>query len=197
MSFKLAAKGLERLPAAIEKANKRAHGAMVGGINRGFVEPVKKRARSAAKKAFPKRGFRIANTIRGTLINKGPHHRVVGLVRTTWKVRRRGGRFADPIAARIFGTDIKAAGGGYLAIRNKKAARQLTIRETRRMQKTYFIKVRPGVIVLIGRGKTGRAKPKLLFTLVKRVAVRRISSPRRILGDSRRAIPVAMRRALV
>jgi hypothetical protein len=197
MSFTAAVKGLERLPAAIEKQKRRSHKAVASGIKRGFVEPVKDRARAAARKAFPKRGFRIANTIRGTLIDKGPGRRVVGLVRTTWRIRRRGGRFVDPIAARIYGTDITPHSGGYLAIRNKKSARQPSIRDARRLQKTYFVKVRPGVIVLIGRGKTGRAKPKILFTLVKRVAVRRVSSPRRLLGNSRRTIPVKMRQALV
>ncbi len=187
MALKVVLKGLEKLPQAIERERRRVHRATVKGVKEETAA-VKERTRAVVRRAFPRRGFRVATIVRGDVFDEGLGRPVRGRVRSAW--RKLGGR--DPIAARIFGGVIKARAGGWLTLRAKRGP--ANIRIARETMKTYWLRRRPGVVLLIGRGKTGRARPRLLFTLVKRLVVRRRTTPRALLGRAARALPERIRR---
>ncbi len=193
MPLKIDIKGLEKLPAAFAREKRRQHRAALVGIKAG-VNEVKLVTRNHVRRAFRKRGFRVATIVRGEVFDNGLNRKVVGRVRSAWRKRVGAATVVDPIAARLFGATIRAKPGGWLTIPGKRAPANVGI--ARRQQKTHWQRVRPGVLVLIGKGKSGRAKPRILFTLVKKVVIRGMTTPRQLLTPGVRKAPEAIRDAL-
>ncbi len=186
MSASLTIKGMDSAVKAIERQRTRVFRATVLGV-REETDAMKDRARAAVLRAFPKRGFRVAKIVRGEVIARGPDHRVIGLVLSRW--RKRGG--VDPIAARLFGGVIRPKRGRWLAIRMPRAPATVAI--ARATLKTYWIALKTGGLGLIGRGKSGRGQPRLLFVLKREVRVNPVTTPKALLAAAERRTPAAIR----
>ena len=190
MAFKIVLRGLEKIKAALERERRRVDRAALRGVKE-VTDDVKQRTRAVVRRAFRRRGFRVATIVRGDVKEYTPR-RVIGTVRSAWVKRAGTPTAVDPIFARLFGGIIRPRAGGWLTIRGRRAP--ASVRVARETQKTYWVKVRPGVLVLIGRGKTGRARPRVLFTLVRQLVMRRRTTTQALLGNAARAMPERVRR---
>lgn len=185
MSARIAIRGIKATAKALDRQRLRVHRATVAGVGEE-TDAIKARTRAAVRRAFRRRGFRVATIVRGQVIARGPDHRVVGIVLSKW--RKRG---ADPIAARLFGAVLRPRRGRWLAIRMPRAPASIAV--ARRTLKTYWITLRTGGLGLIGRGKSGRGRPRLLFVLKRSVRINPVTTPEALLGDAARRTPEAIR----